>query len=280
MEIIKKILEESTNKFEQPLAKSLDKKFDVSKSRCLEDITRLAYIKYASGEVDTALTLVDLFTDIEFDGNHDIWTWVEYGLVLKSAILKERGELERAAACTQRKWDSLEASRDPALSKKIFKRTLNGKGVSYKEIERAANDADTKSEYSWRLSLLMRLMLIREMGGGEDFIPERANTEMQENIAKMRELHAKSAAKPKSKGKAKPKINADKIQDVLAENLGEGYRIVRDNGELSPKIDWVDWVQQSDDADDITVEVNFDDDSEESFEKGTKLRQIWHEDTV
>ena len=37
-------------------------------------------------------------------------------------------------------------------------------------------------------------------------------------------------------------MQLDKIEDVLSENLGEGYRIVRDNDELSPIIEWVDWV--------------------------------------
>jgi len=73
-------------------------------------------------------------------------------------------------------------------------------------------------------------------------------------------------------------MNIKKIQDVLSENLGEGYRIVRDNGELSPAIEWVDWVPKSDDEEDIRVEVHFADDSDEVFEKGVKLRQIWHED--
>lgn len=40
-------------------------------------------------------------------------------------------------------------------------------------------------------------------------------------------------------------MQLDKIEDVLSENLGEGYRIVRDNDELSPIIEWVDWVNQS-----------------------------------
>lgn len=74
----------------------------------------------------------------------------------------------------------------------------------------------------------------------------------------------------------------DKIEDVLSENLGEGYRIVRDN-ELSPVIEWVDWVNQSENSDDeeaIQVEVHFEDGTEEIFEKGIKLRQIWHEDAV
>ena len=40
-------------------------------------------------------------------------------------------------------------------------------------------------------------------------------------------------------------MQLDKIEDVLSENLGEGYRIVRDNDELSPIIEWVDWGNQS-----------------------------------
>ena len=75
-------------------------------------------------------------------------------------------------------------------------------------------------------------------------------------------------------------MKLDKVEDVFSENLGEGYRILRDNGELSPMIEWVDWVQQSDDSEDIRVEVNFEDETMEVFEKGVKLRQIWHEDAA
>jgi len=75
-------------------------------------------------------------------------------------------------------------------------------------------------------------------------------------------------------------VKPNKIEDVLSENLGEGYRIVYDNGELSLAIEWVDWIQQSDDADDVRVEVTFRDMTVETFDKGVKLRQIWHEDVV
>ena len=74
-----------------------------------------------------------------------------------------------------------------------------------------------------------------------------------------------------------------KIEDVLSENLGEGYRIVRDNDELSPIIEWVDWVNQSENDENeeaIRVEVHFEDGTEETFEKGITLRQIWHEDVL
>ena len=76
----------------------------------------------------------------------------------------------------------------------------------------------------------------------------------------------------------KVQMNIEKVEDVLSENLGEGYRIVRENGELSPAIEWVDWVQQSENEEDIRVEVHFEDDTDEVFEKGVNLRQIWHED--
>lgn len=74
-------------------------------------------------------------------------------------------------------------------------------------------------------------------------------------------------------------MQADKIEDVMSEFLGEGYRIVGDDGALSPAIEWVDWVCDSDDDDDEDekVEVTFQDGSTRTFNKGVPLRQIWHE---
>ncbi len=70
----------------------------------------------------------------------------------------------------------------------------------------------------------------------------------------------------------------EKIKNVLSEDLGEGYRIVRDNGELSPAIEWVDWIADPETGEPAQVEVTFEDDSEETFAVGVQLRQIWHED--
>ncbi|MDD1784477.1 hypothetical protein LRP49_25215 [Enterovibrio sp. ZSDZ35] len=74
-------------------------------------------------------------------------------------------------------------------------------------------------------------------------------------------------------------MNIEKIKDVLSENLGEGFKIVDENGEMTAAIEWVDWVQLSDDENDIQIEVYFEDDSKKIFPKGLKLRQIWHEDS-
>lgn len=79
-------------------------------------------------------------------------------------------------------------------------------------------------------------------------------------------------------------MQADKIEAVMSEFLGEGYRIVGDDGALSPAIEWVDWVCGPDDGDgdgdgdeDEKVEVTFQDGSTRTFDKGVPMRQIWHE---
>lgn len=73
-------------------------------------------------------------------------------------------------------------------------------------------------------------------------------------------------------------MDLEKIEEVLSENLGEGYRIVIENGDLSPTIEFVDWIQQSDDNEDYIIEVNFEEETKEVFKKGIVLKQIWHED--
>ena len=70
-------------------------------------------------------------------------------------------------------------------------------------------------------------------------------------------------------------MNTDTIEDVMSELLGEGYRIVEDNGDLSPVIDWV---EDPEGEDKEQVEVTFQDGSTRTFDKGVPMRQIWHED--
>lgn len=70
-----------------------------------------------------------------------------------------------------------------------------------------------------------------------------------------------------------------KTENIMSELLGKGYRIVRDNGELSPMIKWLDWSGNPDDeGDEERVEVNFTDGTMETYPMGVQLRQIWHKD--
>ena len=66
-------------------------------------------------------------------------------------------------------------------------------------------------------------------------------------------------------------MNADKIEDVMSELLGEGYRVVEDNGELSPVINWVDWIEDPEDKE--QVEVTFQDGSTRTCRTPTGRRR-------
>lgn len=72
-------------------------------------------------------------------------------------------------------------------------------------------------------------------------------------------------------------MQLEKIETVLSENLGEGYHIVEENNQLSPMIEWVDWIEHTDTNMPFTVSVNFEDETEKEYPSGLLLRQIWHE---
>ena len=278
MSIFQKINESSRNKIETKLATSLSRRFNPAISYDLSNLIELAYFQYAIGNIETSFELLSLISGINFTNDFNIWTWVEYGLVLQSAIYKERCEEKLANECTNKIIARLDEG--SPVNRKVFKRTLNGEGISkaYKKIEQAH---DKESEYAERIALLMNLMLIREMGGGEEFTVEMAGKEIQENIKRLKVLIEAFDNTTQTKEPIRTyTINPDKVKEVSSENLGEGYRIVLDNDELSPIIEWVDWVQQSEDEEDIRVEVNFEDGWMEVFEKGVKLRQIWGEDVI
>ena len=82
---------------------------------------------------------------------------------------------------------------------------------------------------------------------------------------------------PNEDEQERPSVDTNKIEDVMSELLGEGYRILREDGTLSPAIDWVDWVEDPEDGAE-KVEVTFQDGSTRTFDKGIPMRQIWHED--
>ena len=188
MSIFQEIYKASQNKIETELASSLSKKFDLTSPDDLESLIKLAYFQYVAGNTNTSYELVKLVSEIKFANDFDIWTWVENGLILQSTIHKERNEEKLASECTNKITASLEEGNP--INRKVFKRTLNGDGIpnAYKKIEQAH---DEEAEYYRRIILLRKLMLIREMGGGEDFTVERAANEIQENIERLKVLIGK-----------------------------------------------------------------------------------------
>jgi len=184
MNIFQDIQKASHNKIESDEAAALAKGFSLSNSENLEGLIRLATLRFVLDDTATTLKLTNLISDIKFDNDFDIWTWVEHGLVLQSAVYRKQGKTELAKECINKIASTFE--NDP-INKRVFMRTLNGDGIStaYSKIQKAY---DEEAEYGRRIALLWKLMLIREMGGGEEFSTDRADKEIQENIDRLKIL--------------------------------------------------------------------------------------------
>jgi len=151
----------------------------------MTDLVSLAYYCYVVSDYSKALRLTKWAYGIKFTGNHDIWTGVQCALILNSSIYKEMDKPELAQMSMSRVTDALE--QDKPINRKVFQRTLNGQFIpeSYEDILKAK---DKMREIGFRMTLLKELMLIREMGGSEDFPATRADNEIQENLTKLKTL--------------------------------------------------------------------------------------------
>lgn len=170
------------NKQISPLATRLIKRFKPSISKDLWDLIDLAYALYIIDDTSAALQVLSLLDEVEFNNNHDLWTPIEYGLVLQAAIYRLKNEEVLAKTCIE-KINSVRGR--SALSQKILARVLNGSLLKYEDVEKSN---DKSSEYRNRMSHLHQLMFIRELGGGTEFSVDKADKEIGENVEKLKIL--------------------------------------------------------------------------------------------
>ena len=163
----------------------LSKRFELSISKDLWDLVALAYALYVVGNTDTAFQVLSLLNKAEFNSNYNLWTPIEYGVVLQSAIHRAKNDDELAKSCIEKITLPREQYDPHGINKKVLARVRNGSTLDYDDIEKAKNE---KSEYSNRMTHLYKLMFIRELGGGTEFSVDRADKEIQENIEKLKAL--------------------------------------------------------------------------------------------
>lgn len=135
------------------------KKNKKTQATYLESLNHLAYLLYLDGQEEMAKELLDSIIQVPFDGNYNIWTFVDSSLVLLAYLEREAenkvfdykklllSPLEQGEESTQN------------IRRRVHQRFLNGDSLEQKlaKIEQASS---TESEMERRLLYLTDLLKI------------------------------------------------------------------------------------------------------------------------
>ena len=156
-EIINDIQNRVDKKTVQSLCKKVLKKCSFNSQNDLGNLIDIAFWLYVYAYYDEAVQVCDLFNDMQFTGNYNLWSAAEGALCLKSRILRERGELEESKKLVER----VNEHRHPELyinNVKWYRETLNANIKSDDEYH-------TKGIYpGWRFTKLKVAIKDREAG--------------------------------------------------------------------------------------------------------------------
>ena len=135
------------------------KKNKKTQASYLESLNHLAYLLYLDGQEEMAKELLDRIIQVPFDGNYNIWTFIDSSLVLLAYLEREKenqvfvykklllSPLEQGEESTQN------------IRRRVHQRFLNGDSLEQKlaKIEQASS---TESEMERRLLYLTDLLKI------------------------------------------------------------------------------------------------------------------------
>jgi len=135
------------------------KKNKKTQATYLESLNHLAYLLYLDGQEEMAKELLDSIIQVPFDGNYNIWTFVDSSLVLLAYLEREAenkvfdykklllSPLEQGEESTQN------------IRRRVHQKFLNGDSLDQKfaKIEQASS---TESEMERRLLYLTDLLKI------------------------------------------------------------------------------------------------------------------------
>lgn len=152
------------------------KGFKHTKATSLENATLLAFWLFALDRADEALDVCRFVGQAEFNGNFNLWSWVEVALALQSRLLKSKDK-KQAKQCL----DRIEAAGyvDSRLSGSLLDRDT---------VRDAIRDQDKSLERDARLVNVFELCFIAALGGSKKIPVKAAEKEMADHIARLREL--------------------------------------------------------------------------------------------
>ncbi|MBF0397553.1 MAG: hypothetical protein HQK78_12315 [Desulfobacterales bacterium] len=170
------------DKFISRMKKRATKNFKWTVSRSLEDMMYLAFWFYVLGREDEALEVCTFLSQYEFEGNFNIWRWVEYALALQARIFRNRDKKDEREKTLKRIRTYFEEDR------------LNGiiLNLNKENVQDQIEAHDKKREADWRAVMMLEQCIIIEMGGSKQLPVKNIETEFQDNISKLKELVGKA----------------------------------------------------------------------------------------
>lgn len=149
----------------------------------IETFSKVAFYLFIYDE-DLSL-LLDRFDYLEFK-DYRTWTWIEPLILLKNRVLNKK-----IRDYKQDVLNALDAGDDlqKQVKKRTFLRLLRGETLYEEQIEEAKRSNDSVSEESYLLSSIMKLVVISEMGGSDEFSVETSEQLIKRYINQILKLN-------------------------------------------------------------------------------------------
>ena len=155
------------------------KGFKFTKANCLESATNLAFYLYIFRRAEEALGVCEFLGQYPFDGNFNLWTWIELSLSLQSRIYIESSLKDKSDACVRR---LAEAG--------YVKARLQGELLedNVKDIEQAVADGSKTDERDYRVLVLQELCFMKALGGSGKYPAGKLEEMIQDNLKHLRRI--------------------------------------------------------------------------------------------
>lgn len=181
------ISEEVSDKKLQKTAISLHAKYKPTLAKELERASRFAYDLYFKNHIEQANKVIEVVVREKFNGNYNLWTWIEDCLFLKCWILENSNqsnkdkEIEKTIEIIKETFNFNKDEAIRMIGERGHKRLLTGSLLIDDRIEIAIQENEKKDEIDYRKIQFSNLLYIYFFGGSEIYPKEKALGEILKN---------------------------------------------------------------------------------------------------
>lgn len=173
-------------KKQKGLAESLSKKFSPKNKGDLEKANELLFSLFYTENLNAIQICLDVLTKIRFDGNFNLWAFIQPSYCLKYFLSDDTDEKVRITEMlkteVRSEWD------DDDEHQEFLQKILDGELVhaSEEKLEQRKNDPD--GEYTWRTIVLQNYLHILALGATGKINIDKAMSEIHSNLKRLKEL--------------------------------------------------------------------------------------------